>query len=126
MGRILYYMAHDPVGNSEAVLTEYDAELIERAAEAGIVFVAVDDNGDRTIVSPDSVEEPVLDDKPITLVQPSYVDERMVAVVDVFDALASELASPNVALMSVEPSNASTFAAALEKLKELVARGDAE
>ena len=45
MSRVLYHMAHDPVGNSESVLTEYDAELIARASEKGIVFVAVDEDG---------------------------------------------------------------------------------
>ena len=43
MATILYYLAHDPISNSEAVLTEYDAELIKRADESGIVFIAVDD-----------------------------------------------------------------------------------
>ena len=47
---ILYYLAHDPISNSEAVLTEYDAELIKRADESGIVFIAVDDQGTRSII----------------------------------------------------------------------------
>lgn len=50
MATILYYLAHDPISNSEAVLTEYDAELIKRADESGIVFIAVDDQGTRSIV----------------------------------------------------------------------------
>lgn len=125
MSKILYYMAHDPVGNTEALLTEFDAELISHAAENGIVFVAVYDDGERKIVLPDDVKEPVLDDRPITLVQPAYVDDRMTAVVEVFDALAAEM-SGTAMVMSADAGPAAaraTFAEALEKLKELVGNG---
>lgn len=132
MSRTLYYMAHDPVGNSEAVLTEYDAELIARAAESGIVFVAVDEDGGRTVVPPDEVEEPVLDGEPFTLVQPSYVDERMVAVVGVFDALAANTVATPMTMSSVKGERAATapadgtksFTEALAALKAIVFGGD--
>lgn len=128
MSRVLYHMAHDPVGNSESVLTEYDAELIARASEKGIVFVAVDEDGGRTVVPPEDVTEPVLEDQPITLVQPSYVDDRIASVIDVFDALASEYIEPQASLMSVEAGEAQKqrgFFAALAALKELAASGGA-
>lgn len=128
MSRVLYHMAHDPVGNSEAILTEYDAELIARASENGIIFVAVDEDGGRTVVQPEDVTEPVLDDQPITLVQPSYVDDRIASVIDVFDALASEYIEPQASLMSVEAGEAQKqrgFFAALAALKELAASGGA-
>ena len=45
MAQITHYMAHDPVGNSESYLTEFDSELISRAEASGIVFIAVYDDG---------------------------------------------------------------------------------
>ena len=88
---ILYYLAHDPISNSEAMLTEYDAELIKRADESGIVFIAVDDQGTRSIVPASDVREPENRDEHFTFVQPLYVDDRFKAVVDVFDALAASV-----------------------------------
>lgn len=37
MAQITHYMVHDPVGNTESYLTEFDAEFIARAAAANIV-----------------------------------------------------------------------------------------
>lgn len=30
----IYYVAHDPLSNSEAVITEYDSELLKKALRA--------------------------------------------------------------------------------------------
>ena len=61
------------------------------------------------------------------IVAPQYVDERMEAVIEVFDALASEYLAPQVAAMSLESEESTRsagFFAALAKLK-VVAYGDA-
>lgn len=116
MSKTLYHMLHDPIGNCEAMVTEYDEELINRAASNGMIFIAVDEDGSRTVVQPEDVKEPINDDQPFTLVQPLYVDERMKAVVDVFDALA---ASADVQPVSSKARSAMGFAEALEALRAL-------
>lgn len=130
MGKILYHMLHDPVGNCEAVLQEYDPELIGKAAESGMIFIAVDDEGGRTVVAADEVAEPNNDGEPFTLVRPAYVDERMKAVVDVFDALASSApaAASTLAVQSAAGAARSsmTFAEALEALRLLAYGADEE
>lgn len=116
MSKTLYHMLHDPIGNCEAMVTEYDEEFINRAASNGMIFIAVDEDGNRTVVQPEDVKEPINDDQPFTLVQPLYVDDRMKAVVDVFDALA---ASADVQPVSSKARAAMSFAEALEALRAL-------
>lgn len=116
MSKTLYHMLHDPIGNCEAMVTEYDEELINRAASNEMIFIAVDEDGNRTVVQPEDVKEPINDDQPFTLVQPLYVDDRMKAVVDVFDALA---ASADVQPVSSKARAAMSFAEALEALRAL-------
>lgn len=116
MSKTLYHMLHDPIGNCEAMVTEYDEELINRAASNGMIFIAVDEDGNRTVVQLEDVKEPINDDQPFTLVQPLYVDDRMKAVVDVFDALA---ASADVQPVSSKARAAMSFAEALEALRAL-------
>lgn len=123
MNKTLYHMLHDPIGNCEAMVTEYDEELINRAASNGMIFIAVDEDGNRTVVQPEDVKEPINDDQPFTLVQPLYVDDRMKAVVDVFDALAASVpavaASADVQPVSSKARAAMSFAEALEALRAL-------
>lgn len=119
----IYYVAHDPLSNSEAVVTEYDSELLKKAAEGGIVFIAVDDDGSRSIVPVDDVKEPENREGSFTIVQPIYVDDRVRAVVDVFDALAASVpavaASADVQPVSSKARAAMSFAEALEALRAL-------
>lgn len=120
---ILYHLAHDPISNSEAVLTEYDAELIKRADESGVVFIAVDDQGTRSIVPASDVREPENRDEHFTFVQPLYVDDRFKAVVDVFDALAASVpavaSNADVQPVSSKARSAMSFSEALEALRKL-------
>lgn len=57
----------------------------------------------------------------VLLVAPEYVDDRMIAVVDVFDAMAAEVGGGST--MSTRSAPASSFAEALERLREIVSRG---
>lgn len=116
MGRIVRYVAHDPIGNCEGYVTEFDPEILKRASDGGIIFIAIDDEGNRSVVGVDEVKEPVNDDKPFIVVQPVYVDDRVKAVVDVFDALA---ASAEVQPVSSKARSAMSFAQALEALRKL-------
>lgn len=124
MGKPIYYLAHDPLSNTEAMLTEYDSDVISKAAASGIVFIAVDVSGNRTIVRPEDISEPEDDSKNFTIVQPLYVNDRMKAVVDVFDALTASVpavaASADVQPASDGARSAASFTEALEALRALV------
>lgn len=124
MGNILYYLAHDPVGNCEWQVSDFGSSALEENAEKGIVFIAVDEGGNREIVDVSEVVEPSALGEPLVLVQPVYVDERMMAVVDVFDALATDV-YPSAAIMAMSAEAAESpavngFAAKLARLKGLV------
>lgn len=129
MAKILNYYAHDPVGNNEGLLTVFDRQSLEAAEENGIVFIAEYDNGTRAIVKAVDIEEPDQSsaETSVTLIGPQYVDDRMKAVVAVFDSLAESTATATMALADgVDTENpTSTFAQALAALKAIVF-GDAE
>lgn len=131
MAKIVRYWAHDPVGNIENMLQSFDKEQLQKGEEAGIVFVAENDDGTRSIVKAVDVVEPQTfsNDGGITLVLPSYVDERTSATVACFDALA-EIVNPSVATSSADDAEAEVdpikvFMAAIEKLRALKTGGDA-
>lgn len=131
MAKIVRYWAHDPVGNIENMLQSFDKEQLQKGEEAGIVFVAEYDDGTRSIVKVVDVVEPQTfsNDGGITLVLPSYVDERTSATVACFDALA-EIVNPSVATSSADDAEAEVdpikvFMAAIEKLRALKTGGDA-
>lgn len=131
MAKIVRYWAHDPVGNIENMLQSFDKEQLQKGEEAGIVFVAEYDDGTRSIVKAVDVVEPQMfsNDGGITLVLPSYVDERTSATVACFDALA-EIVNPSVATSSADDAEAEVdpikvFMAAIEKLRALKTGGDA-
>lgn len=131
MAKIVRYWAHDPVGNIENMLQSFDKEQLQKGEEAGIVFVAEYDDGTRSIVKAVDVVEPQTfsNDGGITLVLPSYVDERTSATVACFDALA-EIVNPSVATSSADDAEAEVdpikvFMAAIERLRALKTGGDA-
>lgn len=128
MGSILYYLAHDPIGNCEWQVEEFDSAILADQEENGIVFIAVDSEGNRQSVKASEVIEPSNDGSPLVLVQPAYVDDRMEAVVAVFDALA-DVESHGVMALSDGggKSEKPTFAEALAALKKVVfGGGDAQ
>ncbi len=129
MAKITHYMAHDPIGNVESYLTEFDSELIARAAAAGIIFIAVYDDGTREVVDAGEVEEPQQERQAYEIVTTSYVDRRTAATVACFEALsaivdpqpaaADETGEEAEAVDPVDPVEA--FRAALAALKALEA-----
>lgn len=129
MAKITHYMAHDPIGNVESYLTEFDSELIARAAAAGIIFIAVYDDGTRKVVDASEVEEPQQERQAYEIVTTSYVDKRTAATVACFEALsaivdpqpatADETGEEAEAVDPVDPVEA--FRVALAALKALEA-----
>lgn len=129
--RIEVYLLHNPVENTEGVISEFDTEKLQKAEEEGAVFLALYSSGRRAIVKAAEIVEPEPMMNGVVLVKPEYVDDRMVAVVDVFDALASQLFAPAAYAMAAddsaesnaEPTMARTgnpFETALERLKVIV------
>lgn len=115
--RIEYYLLHDPIGNVEGAVTEYDAEKLAAAEKQGAVFIAVYSSGRRELVRAADIEEPEPVLNGISLVQPVYVDDRMKAAIEVFEALESVV--PAVAA-SRGGVGKPTFSEALASLKALV------
>lgn len=136
MNKPVMYLAHDPLGNSEAQVVEYDPALLAEAERQGIIFIAVDSTGDRQIVSASDVKPPDDETGSLMLVQPVYVDERMQAVIEVFDALEAIMfpeAEPATEMDAAPMRNAArkitpedAFKAALAALKEVAQGGDAQ
>lgn len=119
----LYYLAHDPVGNCEWQITEFDSGVLSEAESAGVVFIAVDKDGNRERVAAQDIKEPESSAGNLVLVQPVYVDNRMKAVVDVFDALAASVpavaSNADVQPVSSKERSAMSFSEALEALRKL-------
>ena len=130
MGETVIYLAHDPVSNTEAQVTEFDPALLNAAASQGVVFVAVDAHGNRRIADVSEVKPPEGTEGSLQLVQPVYVDERMQAVVDVFDALQT-LVLPEAAALAADDDQPAqvrdpveTFSAKLAALREITKAGE--
>lgn len=122
---IEYYLLHDPIGNVEGAIKEYDTEKLQAAEDNGAIFIAVYNTGKREIVkAADIVEpEPVL--RGVTLVQPVYVNNRLEAVCTVFDALEASISSETgitsiSTLAATDGDTTPTFQEALASLKALV------
>lgn len=117
------YILHDPVANVEGVLADFDPQKLQQAEESGAIFIALYNTGKREVVKAEDITEPEPRANGVKLVAPSYVDKRMKAVVDVFDALGSSMpqALSAVSVMSAEAEGTGmTFAEALAALKALV------
>lgn len=118
------YMIHDPVGNCEGVLTEFDPEILARAAADGMVFIGITEDGERHVVQHDDVVSPASRTHEVVIAKQSYVDDRTAATVAVFDAVSQILnpeptgaAEDGTGSRQIDPIEA--FEAALEKLREL-------
>lgn len=129
MANIAHYIAHDPIANVEGIVTDFEPSVLEEAAQHGIVFIAVDKDGNRASVDVSEISKPELDDGDCyVFVEPRYVDDRTTAIVACFDALA-EIVNPSVATASVDDTETQVdpigaFMAALEKLRVLKAGGE--
>ncbi|MEG0303724.1 hypothetical protein [Gordonibacter sp.] len=116
--KIVAYILHDPVANMEGYISSYDAAELQGAEDAGMIVLAEHNDGSRERVKASEVLEPQPEAKGVTLVQPRYVDERVRAVIDVFDAIAAGVAPVPLTLATNDATV--TFAQALARLKEVV------
>lgn len=123
--QITAYILHDPIQNMEAYITNFDQNALSEAEQGGSLIIAEYNDGGRELVKASEVIEPNPMVNGLTIVAPPYVDKRMAAVIDVFDALAAEMFGAAMVMSAdADPAAArSPFAEALEKLKELVGNG---
>lgn len=104
-----------------------NATLDDAVADGASIFRENDDGTTSMIYDGASwlSEKPDIDaeNQPFVVVAPIYVDDRMKAVVDVFDALAASVpavaASADVQPVSSKARSAMSFAEALEALRAL-------
>lgn len=101
MSDIKAIWAHDPIGNNEAQIIDYDTAILEEAEQNGIVFIAEHTDGTRTRIAAKDITQPKPATGNYTFVQPSYVDTRMRAAADVFDAIAA-IANANPATLAAD------------------------
>lgn len=129
MSQIVDYLIHDPVGNVEGQLGDYDPVRLEEAEKNGMVFIAVMDDGERRLVKAADVSEPKQQNQYFTVAKPEYVDERTRATVAVFDAVAAIIdPQPATADESGEAAGQAdpveTFKSALAALRALEGEGE--
>lgn len=129
MSHIVDYLIHDPLGNVESQLGNYDPVRLEEAEKNGMIFIAVMDDGERKLVKAADVSEPKQQNQYFTVAKPEYVDERTRATVAVFDAVAA-IIDPQPATADetgeevAQADPVAAFRAALDALKELEANDD--
>ena len=112
MAQIVSYMAHDPVGNCEGQLTDFTQSSLIDAEAQGIVFIAVYDDGSRSVVRAADIVKPAQEGQEFTFVMPVYVD-ALAKIVD------PEVATTSADGASTEGDPVKTFLTALEKLRAL-------
>ena len=81
MSHIVDYLIHDPLGNVEGQLGDYDPVRLEEAEKNGMIFIAVMDDGERKLVKAADVSKPKQQNQYFTVAKPEYVDERTQATV---------------------------------------------
>lgn len=116
---IIGYLLHDAVGNTEEVITSYSEELLEQAEAAGMQFIAVRSDGARELVSREDVREPQPQVNGVTLCQPEYVDKRIDAILEAFEAISAILEPPAAKASKPKAAGIDTgdLATALDKLR---------
>lgn len=118
------YIAQDPTHRMEWQVIDFDSKNLEDMASRGIIFFAMDKDGNRTQIDVSEVKPISKVNGSYTLVQPVYVDDRIEAVIDVFDALDATLFPAEIQIdengISQTAKETPSFKDALDKLKKLV------
>lgn len=116
---VVEYLLHDPIGNQEAAIAEFDTEKLSAAEEQGAIFIARYNTGRREVVHAEEITEPQPRVSGVVLARKGDVLDIAKATCDVFDALAAEQ-SAVMAMSASNEGHSKTFAEALADLKELV------
>lgn len=122
MAQIIGYMVHDPVANMEWQLDDFEQERLANMESSGFLFIALRDDDTREVVKAIDVAEPKPRVNGVTLVTPTYVDNRTAATVAVFEAL-SAIVDPESAVATADETGEETESQAdpVEAFKEALA-----
>lgn len=122
MNRIIAYWAHDPINNSEGVITNFDLSTLKQAEANGFIIIAEYEDGTREKVKAEDVAEPNLQDSGfLVFVTPQYVDARTTAAYEAIKSIADAI-TPMIPAELVSDGQSSPLDAIrsnLEKLKAL-------
>lgn len=79
MSKYKMYFLHDPIGNNEQQITNFDKETIQQSIDRGMIVVGVTQDDVREIVKSidDIVEPQIASVQGFTMVLPSYVDAKI-------------------------------------------------
>lgn len=113
------YVAVDEAAGLMSYVSNYDAESLQAAEDMGVVFYAVLEDGSWEETKAADIKEPQSETFCIEIPQPVYIDTRMEAVVDVFDALVQSLPS-KASIFSINSTDYSAFYEALANLRAIV------
>ena len=131
---IVAYILHDPIGNVEGYISDFDTEALKRAEENGMVIIAEYSDGTRAIVKASDVVEPKPSLNGISVTTPEYVNARAVATEECFNALAQVLQPTDAVMQSADDADDTdaksldpfgAFKAAISRLQVLAIDGDA-
>ena len=131
---IVAYILHDPLGNVEGYISDFDTEALKRAEENGMVIIAEYNDGTRAIAKASDVVEPKPSLNGISVTTPEYVNARVVATVECFNALAQVLQPTDAVMQSADDADDAdaksldpfeAFKAAISRLQVLAIDGDA-
>lgn len=116
---VVAYICHDPIGNTEWYVSDFDKSKLREAEAAGCLIIEEFSDGSRKVTTADEVDEPpaTLVDG-IKLVAPKYVDDRTNATVAVFDALAAIIDPESAVATADETGEAAEVADPLQAFKD--------
>ncbi|WP_346681872.1 hypothetical protein [Bifidobacterium pullorum] len=127
MNRIIAYWAHDPVGNNEGIITNYDTATLKQAEANGIIIIAEHEDGTREKVNAEDVTEPNIQDSGIfAFVTPQYVDDRTAAAYEAIKSIADAVTPmiPTTLAADGQPTPLDLIRTNLNKLKTLTEAKD--
>ena len=105
--KYIMFMLHDPIGNIESQITDFDPEMLKSAAMAGMIFIGVKSDGGREIVPIEEVRQPDIGSiEGVPIVLPSYVESRIDEVMNVIQEVVSAISEsiPKKQLVSIQES----------------------
>lgn len=119
---VVAYICHDPIGNTEWYVSDFDKAKLKEAEAAGCLIIEEFSDGSRKLTTADEVDEPpaTLVDG-IKLVAPKYVDDRTNATVAVFDALVAIVDPESAVATADETGEATEVADPLQAFKDALA-----
>lgn len=121
MNKYIEFYAHDPIGNVEGLVTDFDPEGIQSAALHGILFIGLNQDGTREVVDPADVVDPnPIREMKLPIITHQVFMDVLGPIVDAIDKLAmgSEGFPVSTLSLTAEKSISETVREAYEKAVE--------